>query len=237
MLPIGPIPRYLSCLSSFSSQPSPFPLPFHSHWFSLFSQCRSRSVTLIHSPFDNSQNSHWSVFIHDEIRIVSRAASTEHPNPPSIASFWDSSEIRVQPQRGWSCVFVFSSLFSTPCTRNLCSCYFPIFASFIILFSLFPPVLSSSSHISALPFACTFLFVTHEPEANMDNLRMIWEPLCIHSISLSVHYHVPIFTGVPFLTWAGSHKANTWPVAQYLCLMWSTLNHNIHTFLNSIFYM
>ena len=32
--PIGPIPRYLSCLSSFSSQPSPFPLPFHSHWFS-----------------------------------------------------------------------------------------------------------------------------------------------------------------------------------------------------------
>ena len=85
--PIGPIPRYLSCLSSFSSQPSPFPLPFHSHWFSLFSQCRSRAVTVIHSPFDNSQNSHWSVFIHDEIRIVSRAASTEHPNPPSIASF------------------------------------------------------------------------------------------------------------------------------------------------------
>ena len=32
--PIGSIPRYLSCLSSFSSQPSPFPLPFHSHWFS-----------------------------------------------------------------------------------------------------------------------------------------------------------------------------------------------------------
>ena len=35
---IGPIPHHLSCLSSFSSQPSPFPLPFHSHWFSsLFS--------------------------------------------------------------------------------------------------------------------------------------------------------------------------------------------------------
>ena len=29
--PIGPITRYLSCLSSFSLQPSPFPLPFHSH--------------------------------------------------------------------------------------------------------------------------------------------------------------------------------------------------------------
>ena len=85
--PIGPIPRHLSRFSLFSSQPSPFPLPFHSHWFSLFSQCRSRAVTLIHSPFDNSQNLHWSVFIHDEIRIVSRAASTEHPNPPSIASF------------------------------------------------------------------------------------------------------------------------------------------------------
>ena len=32
--PIGPITHYLSCLSSFSSQPSPFPLPFHYHWLS-----------------------------------------------------------------------------------------------------------------------------------------------------------------------------------------------------------
>ena len=183
MSPIGPIPRHLSCFSLFSSQPSPFPLPFHSHWFSLFSQCRSRAVTLIHSPFDNSQNSHWSVFIHDEIRIVSRAASTEHPNPPSIASFWDSSENRVQPQRGWSCVFVFSSLFSTPCTCNLCSCYFPIFASFIILFSLF---------FLCYPLPLTFLpcplqaHFSLSPKANVDNLRMRWEPLCIHSISLTV---------------------------------------------------
>ena len=55
--PIGSIPRYLSCLSSFSSQPSPFPPPFHPH----LSQCRIRAVTLIHSPFDDSQNSRWSV--------------------------------------------------------------------------------------------------------------------------------------------------------------------------------
>ena len=108
--PIGPIPRYLSCLSSFSSQPSPFPLPFHSHWFSSL-KCQSRAVTLIHSPFDDPRNSYWCVFIYDEILMVSRATTIEHPNPPSIASFWDSSEIRARSQRGWTCIVIFSYAF------------------------------------------------------------------------------------------------------------------------------
>ena len=124
--------------------------------------------------------------------MVSRATSTEHPNPPSIASFWDLSEIRVQPQRGWSCVFVFSSLFSTPCTRNLCSCYFPIFASFIILFSLF---------FLCYPLPLTFLPCLLHAHFSLSpmSLRRTWtilgwyESRSAYTVLVSVyHYHVPI---------------------------------------------
>ena len=145
--------------------------------------------------------------------MISRATSTEHPNPPSIASFWDSSEIRAVTVTfhvlllSFSCFLFFSLCYPLPLTFLPCLLH---------------------AHFSLSPMS----------------LRRTWtilgwyESRSAYTVLVSVyHYHVPIFTGVPFLTWAGSHEANTWPVTQNLCLMWSTLNHNIHTFLNPISYM
>ena len=92
--------------------------------------------------------------------------------------------------------YLFSPPFSTAvlqitvlwCTCNLCSCRFPILASFVILFSLF---------FLCYPLPLTFLpcplqaHFSLSPKANMDNLRMRWEPLCIHSISLTVPLPCP----------------------------------------------
>ena len=133
--------------------------------------------------------------------MVSRATSTEHPNPPSIASFWDSSEIRAKPQRGWSCIFVFSSL------------------SFLLLFSRsqFSSVhvisVTVTFHVSLLslswflffplcyPLPLTFLPCLLRAHFSLSpmSLRRTWtilgwyESRSAYTVLVSVyHYHVPI---------------------------------------------
>ena len=83
-----------------------------------FSQCRSRAVTLTHSPFDpvDSQNSHWSVFIHDKILMVSRATSTEHHNPHQLQASDIRRKLEFNPKEvGRTYLF---SPFSTCCSPD-----------------------------------------------------------------------------------------------------------------------